>query len=136
MASPALSTERNAPRSLLRVRPKPTLLIGLLLLLVFLITALFPAQLAPYDPAAFDYTTLMQPPSAAHPFGTDNFGRDIFSRVIWGARVDLQIALFTTLFPFIFGTFVGALTGYYGRWLDAIFGRIVDVVVVFPVSRS
>ena len=60
MASPALSTERNASRSLLRVRPKPTLLIGLLLLLVFLITALFPAQLAPYDPAAFDYTALMQ----------------------------------------------------------------------------
>ena len=132
MASPALSTERNASHSLLRVRPKPTLLVGLLLLLVFLITALFPAQLAPYDPATFDYTALMQPPSAAHPFGTDNFGRDIFSRVIWGARVDLQIALFTTLFPFIFGTFVGALTGYYGRWLDAIFGRIVDVVVVFP----
>ena len=74
----------------------------------------------------------MQPPSAQYLFGTDNFGRDVFSRVIWGARIDLQIAIFTTLFPFLFGTFVGAMTGYFGRWLDALFGRIVDVVMVFP----
>lgn len=132
MATSSLNLKRDARRSLLRVSPKPTLLLGLLLLAVFLAAALFPAQLAPYEPAEFDYTAIMQPPSAAHPFGTDNFGRDVLSRVIWGTRIDLQIALFTTLFPFVFGTLVGALTGYYGGWLDAVFGRIVDVVVVFP----
>jgi peptide/nickel transport system permease protein len=132
VATPSLTSKRNVGRSLLQISPKPTLIVGLLLLAVFLATALFPGQLAPYSPTEFDYAAIMQPPSAAHPFGTDNFGRDVLSRVIWGARVDLQIALFTTLFPFVFGLVVGAMTGYYGRWLDAIFGRIVDVVVVFP----
>lgn len=132
MATSSLSTERRTGRSNSRMALKPTLVFGLVLLVVFLAAALFPAQIAPYDPAEFDYGAIMQPPSAAHPFGTDNFGRDVLSRVVWGARIDLQIALFTTLFPFVFGTLVGALTGYYGRWLDAIFGRIVDVVVVFP----
>ena len=94
--------------------------------------ALFPAAIAPYGPTEFDYSAILQAPSLTHPFGTDNFGRDVYSRVIWGTRIDLQIALFTTLFPFFFGTFVGCVTGYYGGWLDALFGRIVDVVIVFP----
>ncbi len=74
----------------------------------------------------------MQPPSAAHWFGTDNFGRDVLSRTIWATRIDIQIAIFSTLFPLVFGTIVGTLTGYYGGWLDAIFGRLVDLVITFP----
>lgn len=116
----------------LRLQNKRTLLVGLLLLAVFVLVALFPGRLAPYSPTEFDYTAILSPPSRAHLFGTDNFGRDILSRVIWAARVDLQIAIFTTLFPFFFGTLVGAIAGYAGKWVDAIFGRIVDVVVVFP----
>ena len=115
-----------------RVNIKLTLVGGGLLLALFLALAAVPAAIAPYGPTDFDYTAILKPPSAAHLFGTDNFGRDILSRVVWATRLDLQIALFTTLFPFLFGTLVGCLTGYYGRWLDAIFGRIVDVVVVFP----
>ena len=75
---------------------------------------------------------ILTPPSGAHLFGTDNFGRDLFSRVIWAARVDLQIAIFTTIFPFFFGSLLGAVVGYYGKWADAVFGRVVDVIVVFP----
>ena len=119
-------------RTRFRIQLKFTLLVGLLLLAVFIVMALIPDKLAPYSPTDFDYDTVLMPPSLAHPFGTDNFGRDIFSRVIWAARIDLQIALFTTLFPFFFGSLVGAITGYYGKWLDAIFGRIVDIVIVFP----
>lgn len=115
-----------------RFRPKFSLVVGVGLLIVFVLLALFPDKIAPYSPTDFDYTAILKGPSRAHLFGTDNFGRDILSRVIWAARVDLQIAIFTTLFPFIFGTFVGAITGYYGKWLDAIFGRIVDIVIVFP----
>ena len=115
-----------------RFRLKFSLLVGLVLLVIFVLMALFPGKIAPYSPTDFDYTAILQAPSWVHLFGTDNFGRDILSRVIWAARVDLQIAIFTTLFPFIFGTFVGAITGYYGKWLDAIFGRIVDIVIVFP----
>lgn len=114
------------------MRLKFTLLLGLLLLAVFVLVAVAPARLALYGPTDFDYTAILKAPSAAHPFGTDNFGRDILSRVIWGAHLDLEIALFTTLFPFVFGTLLGCLTGYYGRWLDAICGRIVDIVIVFP----
>jgi peptide/nickel transport system permease protein len=74
----------------------------------------------------------MQHPTLAHLFGTDNFGRDVLSRVIWATRVDMQIALFCTIFPLIFGTIVGALAGYYGGWLDTIFGRLVDLIITFP----
>jgi peptide/nickel transport system permease protein len=106
--------------------------IGSAIMAMFLAFSLFPGFFAPYDPLAFDYTLLSHPPSLAHPFGTDNFGRDMLSRVIWATRVDMQIAIFCTLFPLVFGTIVGALTGYYGGWLDAIFGRLVDLVITFP----
>lgn len=120
-----------APRARRRW-PKPTLLIGLGLLALLLVAALFPAQLAPFSPTEFDYNAILQGPTARHPFGTDNFGRDVLSRVIYGTRIDLQIALFTTLFPFVFGTLLGAVTGYAGRWSDALVGRVADLVVVFP----
>ncbi|HRW07344.1 MAG TPA: ABC transporter permease [Caldilineaceae bacterium] len=129
MAAPAMNVKTQPRR---RIRIKLTLVGGLLLLAMLLLLAIAPTAFASYGPTDFDYTAILQPPSAAHFFGTDNFGRDIFSRVVWATRLDLQIALFTTLVPFLFGTSVGCLTGYYGRWLDAIFGRIVDVVVVFP----
>ena len=129
-ASTATATIQMRPRA--RVHIKSPLIIGVLLMVGFLILAFFPGQIAPYDPVKFDYSAILQPPSRAHLFGTDNFGRDVFSRVVWGTRVDLQIALFTTLFPFFFGSIIGAVAGYYGRWVDALFGRISDVIVVFP----
>lgn len=125
-------TPQAAPARPRRRWPKPTLIIGLALLLILLFAALFPATLAPFNATDFDYGAILQPPSARHPFGTDNFGRDVLSRVIYGTRIDLQIALFTTLFPFVFGTLLGALTGYLGRWSDALVGRVADLVVVFP----
>jgi len=127
-AVPALA--RPQVRS--RYRPNRTLIVGLAFLLFLITLALFPSQIAPYSPTDFNYDAVLQPPSAAHLFGTDNFGRDIFSRVVWGARIDLQIALFTTLVPFVLGSIVGALAGYYGGWFDAVFGMIVSVVIVFP----
>jgi peptide/nickel transport system permease protein len=113
-------------------RPRWTLIVGSVSLLVMVLIAIVPHVFAPFDPIVMDYTAIMQPPSAAHWFGTDNFGRDMFSRVIWATRVDMQIAIVSTLFPITFGTIVGILTGYYGGWLDAIFGRIVDLTVTFP----
>ncbi|MGI8747628.1 MAG: ABC transporter permease, partial [Deinococcus sp.] len=122
----------TGPRAARRPRLKPTLLLGLLLLLLLLAAALLPGLLAPFSPTDFDYTAILKGPTARHPFGTDNFGRDVLSRVIYGTRVDLQIAFFTTAFPFVFGTLLGALTGFRGRWADALVGRIADLVVVFP----
>ncbi len=112
--------------------PRQATLVGFALTLLFLACAVVPGVIAPYPPDAFDFTALMQPPALAHPFGTDNFGRDILSRTIWGARVDLQIALFCTIFPVLFGTVVGSVLGYVGGWPDAVFRRLVDVFVTIP----
>lgn len=125
-AAPATAPRRT------RRRPKPTLVLGLLLLIPILIATFFPGRLAPFSPTDFDYGAILQGPSARHPFGTDNFGRDVFSRVVYGTRIDMQIALLTTLFPFVFGTLLGAFTGFVGRWPDALVGRVADLVVVFP----
>ncbi|MCB9161824.1 MAG: ABC transporter permease [Caldilineaceae bacterium] len=120
------------PRARSRYRPNRTLIAGLALLALLLFLAFFPGLVAPYSPTDFDYQAILQPPSMQHPFGTDNFGRDIFSRVVWAARVDMQIALFTTLVPFIVGSIVGAVAGYYGKWFDSLFGIVVNIVIVFP----
>lgn len=109
-----------------------SLVIGGLLLLANLALAFFPSLFAPYDPNAFDYGALMHPPSWAHPFGTDNFGRDVLSRVIHAYTVDMQIAVFATILPFIVGTAIGAVIGYVGGLAETIFGRIVDAVITFP----
>jgi peptide/nickel transport system permease protein len=108
------------------------LIAGAAILLLLVVCALVPDRIAPYPPDAFDYRALLQPPSTAHPFGTDNFGRDVLSRTIWAARIDLQIAIFGTLFPAIFGTFAGALIGYAGGLVDALFRRLVDLLITIP----
>jgi peptide/nickel transport system permease protein len=122
----AIATARRRPRL-----PR-TLLAGSVILGTLLILSFFPGLLAPYDPLALDYTAISQAPSAGHPFGTDNLGRDVLSRVIWATRIDMQIALFATLFPLLFGTVIGALVGYYGGVLDAVFGRVVDMTITMP----
>ena len=109
-----------------------TLVIGLVLLAVNLALALAPGLIAPYDPNAFDYNALGQAPSLAHPFGTDNFGRDVLSRVIHAYTVDMQIAVFATIGPFLAGTLIGALVGYAGGLAETVLGRIVDAVITFP----
>jgi peptide/nickel transport system permease protein len=115
-----------------RWRMKPAFVLGLGILALMLVAAAFPGLLTPYDPLGFDYDALQQAPSWAHPFGTDNFGRDVLSRTIWATRIDLQIALFSTTVPVLLGSAVGAVVGYYGGILDMVFGRVVDVAITFP----
>ena len=97
-----------------------------------MIFAVFPSVFAPYDPDAFDYGALLQAPAWGHPFGTDNYGRDILSRVIHGYSVDMQIAIFATIRTLVFGTVIGAVVGYVGGLAESIFSSIVDVVITFP----
>jgi len=111
--------------------PRP-LILGGVILGSSLVMGAFPTLFAPYDPIAFDYRALLQAPSPEHWMGTDNFGRDVLSRVIHAFTIDMQIALFATVFPFFFGTIIGALVGYVGGFAEAIFGRIVDAVITFP----
>ena len=92
-----------------RFRRNVTLATGVFLLGAFVILALGAPLIAPYDPIAQDAAARLQGPSWLHPFDTDNFGRDILSRVIWGTRIDLQIAVIGVLFPFIIGTTLGTV---------------------------
>jgi len=111
----------------------PTLLTGLVLLAIVILVAIAAPLLTPYDPIVQSLGDAFQPPlSANHILGTDNFGRDVWSRIVYGTRLDLQIGLFSVLFPFVFGTLLGIATGYLGGWLDTLFMRLVDVLMAFP----
>jgi peptide/nickel transport system permease protein len=119
-------------RTARRLRLPATLMGGGAIQLASVIVAFFPSLFAPYDPNAFDYNAILQAPSWAHPFGTDNFGRDVLSRVLHAYTIDMQIAVFATIGPFIVGSIVGALVGYAGGLTESLFGRIVDAVITFP----
>jgi peptide/nickel transport system permease protein len=102
-------------------------IIGLLVLV-----AVFAPVIAPHDPIAQDLINALQPPSGAHWLGTDKYGRDVLSRLIWGARVDLRVGFLAVLIPFVIGSILGGIAGYFGGWLDTIVMRIVDVFFAFP----
>ena len=108
------------------------LALGGVILGVVVLCALVPQLIAPYDPLFFDYNALMAPPSWEHPFGTDQFGRDVLSRTVWAARVDLQIAVLAVAGPMLVGGFLGLMAGYLGGIAEAILGRAMDLVVTFP----
>jgi peptide/nickel transport system permease protein len=110
----------------------PTLIIGGTLTLFLIAVAVFAPEIAPYDPIKQDLAATLANPSSHHLLGTDQLGRDTFSRLVFGARVDLKVGFLAVLFPFILGTFLGSLAGYFGRWVDTIVMRLVDVVVAFP----
>lgn len=109
-----------------------TLTFGAAIIALWLVLAILAPWIAPYDPTALDSSASLLAPGGGHLFGTDNFGRDIFSRVLWGARVDLQICLLGVIFPFILGTTLGAFSGYVGGALDALLMRCIDIVLAFP----
>jgi peptide/nickel transport system permease protein len=109
-----------------------TLYAGLTILGLVAVTAIFAPLIAPQAPNAQDLASAFKPPSWSHPMGTDDLGRDVFSRVVYAARVDLQIGLITTYVPLLTGLVLGALAGYFGRWVDTLIMRLVDVVIAFP----
>jgi peptide/nickel transport system permease protein len=116
-----------------RLRLNPTLLTGLALIGVVILVAITAPLLTPYDPIEQRFTESFLPPfSPGHILGTDNFGRDIWSRIAYSTRLDLQIGLVSVLFPFIFGGLIGIATGYLGGKLDTLVMRIVDVLMAFP----
>ncbi len=109
-----------------------SLIVGAGLLLTILLSSLLAGYISPYDPIAQNLSNMLQPPSAEHPFGTDNFGRDIFSRVLHAAKLDLMIGLLCVLFPLVVGVMLGCLAGYLGGRTDTIIMRTVDTFTAFP----
>ena len=108
------------------------LVIGGFIVAIFLIMALFPGLITRFDPDAVDQTAMLKSPSIEHLFGTDNYGRDIFTRCVYATRIDLLIGVFAMLVPCIFGTLIGLYAGYYGGRLDMIIMRIFDIFMAFP----
>jgi peptide/nickel transport system permease protein len=102
------------------------------LITCWVLLALGAGVIAPYHPDGHDLQSFLQPPSWAHPFGTDNFGRDVFSRVIHGARVDLEMGIMGVIWPFMLGTLLGSLAGYFGGVTDMLIMRLVDITLAFP----
>jgi len=106
--------------------------IGIVGILAIMVLAFGASIFTRYNPTALDLSNALLSPSWSHPFGTDNFGRDILSRVLYAGRIDLQIGLIGVAIPLVVGTVVGLFAGFYGGWLDSIIGRLIDVVVAFP----
>lgn len=106
--------------------------IGFAIILAWVVAALAAPWVAPFDPIAQDLSATLQPPGGSHWLGTDNFGRDVLSRIIWSARIDLQMGVFGVLFPFLIGTTIGALSGYAGGLIDTLLMRLLDVTMSFP----
>lgn len=126
------AAERNRPPWWRRMLANRNLMLGLGILLVILVLGLAAPLLTPYDPLAPDFTQTLLPPSLHHLFGTDEFGRDIFTRVLFGARIDLRVGIISVTSPFIIGILLGSLASYYGGWVDTIIMRLLDIVQAFP----
>jgi peptide/nickel transport system permease protein len=121
------------PSRLGRVFRSGPFLVGAVIVLFWVFCALLGPWVTPFDPYHEELLNTLAPPSAAHWFGTDQIGRDIFSRVIVGARPILSVAPLATLLATIAGTTLGLLTGYVGGWLDMILGRVIEVLLALPL---
>ena len=111
----------------------PLTLISAVILAVIVLAALTADRIAPYGVNKIDVPNALQPPSGAHLFGTDELGRDIFSRVLVGTHASLEVAAASVTFAFFVGVTLGAVAGYRGGWLDTVLMRVIDVMFAFPV---
>ena len=128
----APSETRAAALSWRRLRRSANLVAGSALIVAVILSAAFAPALAPYDPIDQEFTNQLRPPSAAHLFGTDEFGRDIFSRVLFGARIALRVGGVADVIATVLGVVLGVVAGYVGGRLDALVTRVLDVLLAFP----
>jgi peptide/nickel transport system permease protein len=113
-------------------RRSPLSIVGTILIALLLLVALFAPVVAPKDPLAQDFSVQLQPPSRTYLFGTDQFGRDLFSRVVFGSRIALQIILIVSVISGLVGTVVGLSAGYFGGRVDEVLMRLTDMFLAFP----
>lgn len=106
--------------------------VGFLFIALILVVAVFAKWIVPYDPYAMNSTSSLASPNAQHWFGTDQFGRDIFSRILYGAQISLKVGIIAVGFSLFFGTMIGIVAGYFGGKIDQILSRITDVLFAFP----
>jgi peptide/nickel transport system permease protein len=105
---------------------------GAIIIVILIALALIGPTLTPYDPVDVNMDARLSPPGLKHPFGTDDFGRDVLSRVLSGASVSLKVGVIAVSISTVIGTLLGAISGYYGRWVDEVIMRLMDVLFAFP----
>ena len=130
--APSLATARAQRRAGRRWYRQPALMAGIVILVIVVGMAVLAPLITSYNPNAQDLTASLAGPGGKHLLGTDQLGRDTFTRLLYGLRLDLRIAFIAVLFPFVLGTVLGTLAGYFGGWVDAVIMRLVDIVVAFP----
>jgi peptide/nickel transport system permease protein len=133
--APASSLEALGKSSLRVLRllvRNPMTLAGLLVALLLVVVAAFAPWIATHDPVIQNLANALQAPSAAHWFGTDEYGRDIFSRLVYGARITLYIIALVTIIVGPIGLFIGTVSGYFGGIVDTVFMRVTDIFISFP----
>jgi len=126
------ATARAQRRAGRRWYRQPALMAGIVILVIVVGMAVAAPLITSYNPNAQDLTSSLAGPGGKHLLGTDQLGRDTFTRLLYGLRLDLRIAFIAVLFPFVLGTVLGTLAGYFGGWVDAVIMRLVDIVVAFP----
>ena len=114
------------------LRKNPRMLLGVVLLAILLFVAAFAPFIAPYDPIKVNILDQLQPPSFQHWLGTDDLGRDVFSRVLWGSRVSLSVGVISVTIGFLVGVSVGLMAGYLGGTFDLLAMRVIDALLAFP----
>jgi peptide/nickel transport system permease protein len=112
-------------------RHKPAM-IGTIIVAVLTLAAIFAPYLTPYDPEKTDLDIMLQPPSLAHPMGTDELGRDLLTRILYGGRVSLSIGVMAMALAVTVGAIIGGLAGFYGHWVDNLLMRFTDMMLSFP----
>ncbi|KMJ56387.1 diguanylate cyclase [Bacillus sp. LL01] len=127
--NPRVQSMKNFYRKL---RKNKAAMVGGVLILFFVIVAIIGPFFAPYDPSVQNHVNKLATPSSEHWFGTDHHGRDIFSRIIHGMSITLYIGLFSVIIGTVFGVFLGLISGYYGKRVDAFIMRCMDVLLAFP----
>ncbi len=110
----------------------PLGLIGAIIVLSLLFIVIFAPDIVPYDPLAIDVAHILEPPSKLHPCGTDLLGRDVLSRLIYGARISLEVGIIAVGISLAIGVILGAIAGYYGGIVDGIISRFIDIMLCFP----
>ena len=123
---------RAAALSWRRLWRSSNLVVGTVIFVLVLLSAVLAPQISPYDPIDQDFASQLLPPSASHLLGTDEFGRDIFSRVVYGARVALRVGVLADMIATALGVLLGVLAGFFGGRLDALITRLIDVMLAFP----
>ena len=130
--------QRDSPQALRRrlllrrFLRRPLAVAGVVIALAFVVVAIFAPWVAPYSPSETDFEALLAKPSLDHLLGTDELGRDILSRIIWGARASIQAGVFATLLAIVIAVPIGLVAGYFRGWADLVISRLTDVLLAFP----